>query len=130
MQKLIFKKLVIVFGIYFLLIGCTPPRVIITPNKLPDAVVEKPYYAEIKIDGGSGPIVSGFKRDIFPEQSGLKIIFPEVNGRAEYNYMIIQGTPKIKTDITVKLKGAMIPTGWNASSEFEKTYVIKVKEKE
>lgn len=121
------KRLIIIFAVNFILIGCMS-KVVITPEKLPNATVGTAYYAEIKIDGGSGPIVSGFNRNIFPEQSGLEIIFPEVNGKSEYNYMIIQGTPKINTDITVKIQGAMIPTGWHASSVFEKTYIIKVKQ--
>ncbi|WP_392562167.1 hypothetical protein RHO12_01375 [Orbus sturtevantii] len=129
MIKLIFSRLIITVLACFLLIGCIPPRVIITPDKLPDAIIGMPYSAEIKIDGGSGPI-GGFENIIYPEHCGLKIIFPEVNGVVESNYMRIQGTPVVKQEISVSLKGFMIPTGWNDSSSYKKIYIIKVKEAE
>ena len=131
MKKLILNKSVIIFAIYFSLIGCIPPKVIITPDKLPDAVIGTPYYTEIKITGGSGPISgSGFKLHIYPDNSGLEIIFPEINGRVKYNNMTIQGIPKTVENVTIIIKGGMIPSGWRATSDFEKTYVIKVKEAE
>lgn len=131
MKKLILSRLFIVFSVCFLLIGCIPPRVIITPNELPKGVIGKNYYAQITIDGGSGPISgSGFQRDIYPNNSGLEIIFPEINGRVEYNNMAVKGTPKVTGDIKVFIKGGMIPSGWNMPSDFEKVYVIKVKEAE
>lgn len=126
-QKLV--KLTIIFFIYSLIIGCIPPKVIITPNELPNATVGVPYSAEIKIDGGSGPI-GGFENIIYPEGSGLSIMFPEVNGIVESNYMIIQGVPLIKQELRVILKGFMIPIGWNNVSRYEKAYIIKVKELE
>ena len=122
------KRLIIVFAVNFILIGCMS-KVVITPEKLPNATVGTAYYAEIKIDSGSGPISSSrFERYIYPENSGLEIIFPEINGRVEYNNMTVQGTPKLLENITIVIKGAMIPTGWHASSAFEKTYIIKVKQ--
>lgn len=131
MRKLIFSRLIIVFSLCFLLIGCIPPRVIISPNELPNGVVGKEYYVPITIDGGSGPISgSGFLRDIYPNGSGLEIVFPEVDGRVEYNNMAIQGTPKKVGNIKIIIKGGMISSGWNAPSDFEKTYIIKVKEAE
>ncbi len=124
------RKISTIFAVYFLLVGCTS-KVIITPDKLPDAVVDKSYYAEIKISGGSGPISGGgFDLRIYPDNSGLEVIFPEINGRADYNNIAIQGVPIIVGNITITIKGDMIPTGWNASSEFDKDYVIKVKEAE
>lgn len=117
-----------IFILYFLLVGCAQ-KVIITPDILPDAVVGEIYYAEIEITGGSGPISgSRFEQHVYPENSGLEIIFPEINGRVEYNNMAVQGTPKTVENIKIKIKGDMIPTGWHASSVFEKTYIIKVKQ--
>lgn len=131
MKKLIFNKLFIVFSICFLLIGCIPPQVIITPNELPKGVIGKNFYALITIDGGSGPISgSEFQREIYPKNSGLEIISPEINGRVEYNNLAVKGIPKIIGDIKVIIKGGMISSGWNAPSDFEKVYIIKVSEVE
>ncbi len=125
------KKLTSILVIGFLLIGCTP-RVVITPDKLPDAVIGNYYYERIDISRGSGPISAGsFYYHITPENSGLEIIFPEINGVSEYNNMAVQGVPKLLEEITVRVKGAMIPVSlFGGSSEFDKTYAIKVKERE
>lgn len=133
MQKLIFKKLVIVFGIYFLLVGCIPPKVVITPDKLPDAVIGELYYAEIEINGGSGPVTtSGFKRVITPHVLWVQPNYEKDKREGSfYNSLTVQGIPKTTENITIKISGYMIPSGWSATtSKFEKTYVIKVKEKE
>ncbi|WP_294613370.1 hypothetical protein [uncultured Gilliamella sp.] len=131
MTKLRFNRLFIVFSVCFLLIGCIPPRIIITPNDLPTGVIGKNYYAQITIDGGSGPISgSGFQREIYPINSGLEIISPEINGRVEYNNLAVKGIPKIIGDIKVIIQGGMISSGWNAPSDFKKVYIIKVTEQE
>ncbi|UYZ82864.1 hypothetical protein MTZ49_09590 [Entomomonas sp. E2T0] len=118
-----------VFVLYFLLIGCTPSKVIITPDTLPEAIVGKPYYAEIEINGGSGPVTaSGFK-----STSTSNRLWVERNPNKEsgfYNSLIVHGKPLTTETVTIKIRGGMIPTGWRAPSDFEKTYVIKVKEKE
>lgn len=123
------KKISIIFAVYFLLVGCTS-KVIITPDKLPDAVIGNYYYERIDISRGSGPISAvSFYYHITPENSGLEIIFPEINGVSEYNNIAVQGLPKLLEDITVRVKGAMIPVSlFGGSSEFDKTYIIKVKE--
>ncbi len=121
------KKLTFIFVIGFLLVGCTS-KVIITPDKLPDAVVGEQYYAEIEINGGSGPVSGGLKRDITSDY-----IWVEPNPKKEgrfYNSLIIHGIPKTTEDIIVKIQGEMIPTLFLGSAKFEKTYVIKVKEAE
>lgn len=120
------KRLSILCLISFLLIGCTPSKVIITPDTLPEAIVGKLYYAEIEISGGSGP-VSSIKSNVTPDV--LVIQRNPKKGRND-NQFIIYGKPITTETITVKMKGDMISTGWRASAEFEKTYVIKVKEKE
>lgn len=124
------KRLSIICVISFLLMGCIPPKVIFTPDKLPDAVVGKLYYVEIEIDGGSGPVTAGgFKSTSTPNKLWIEVN-PKKKGRF-YNSLIIHGTPVTTENITVKISGYMIPSGWSATtSEFEKTYVIKVKESE
>lgn len=131
MTKLIFNRLFIVFSVCFLLIGCIPSRINITPNELPNGIIGKNYYAQITIDGGSGPISgSGFQREIYPKNSGLIIISPEINGRVEYNVLAVKGIPKIRGDIKIIIKGGMISSGWRAPSDFKKVYTIKVTEVE
>ncbi|MFD1259826.1 hypothetical protein [Entomomonas asaccharolytica] len=119
-----------IFILCFLLIGCTP-KVMITPDKLPDAVVGELYYAEIEITGGSGPVTaSGFKRIITPP-----VLWVEPNYEKDkregsfYNSLTVKGIPKTTEDITIKISGYMIPSGWStATSKFEKTYIIKVRD--
>ncbi len=117
-----------IFALYFLLVGCAQ-KVIITPDILPDAVVGEIYYADIEINGGSGPISAGG----FKSTSTSNRLWVEPNPKRKggfYNSLIVHGKPMTTGTITIKISGDMIPTGWRASSEFEKTYVIKVKEKE
>ncbi|MFD1259830.1 hypothetical protein [Entomomonas asaccharolytica] len=117
-----------IFILCFLLVGCTP-KVIITPDKLPDAIVGELYYAEIEINGGSGPVTAGgFERIITPQ-----VLWVEPNPNKQgrfYNSLIIRGRPTTTETITVKIKGDMIPTLFLGEANFEKTYAIKVKEKE
>lgn len=129
MRKLISNRLLIIFSGCFLLIGCTPPRVVVTPNELPKGIIGNNYYAQITIEGGSGPISgTGFRREIYPKNSGLEIISPEINGRVGYNNLAVKGIPKIIGDIKVIIEGGMISTGWNAPSDFKKVYIINVSE--
>lgn len=127
------KKKTIIFYIniiisILLLTGCTP-QVVFTPDNLPNAIVGQPYSIEIDISGGSGPVTaSGFESSITPN-----VLWLEVNEKKDnfYNSFIIHGTPRTTDDITVKVKGYMIQTTpFGSSSEFDKTYVIKVKEAE
>lgn len=71
------KKLTSIFVIGFLLIGCTS-KVIITPDKLPDAVVGKPYYIEIQIKGGT-PVAS-LKWEALPINNGFFVKTIEKEG--------------------------------------------------
>ena len=119
------KKLTSILVIGFLLIGCTP-RVVITPDKLPDAIIGKLYYTEIEISGGSGP-VSYIDSVITPD---VLVVQSNPNKSLNDNQFIIVGKPVSTETIIVKIRGGMISTGWKATSDFEKTYVIKVKEAE
>lgn len=123
------KRLSIICVISFLLIGCIAPEVVFTPDKLPDAIVGELYYAEIEIDGGSGPVTAGG----FKSTSTSNRLWVEVNPNKKgrfYNSLIVHGKPITTETITIKISGHMIPSGWSATSDFEKTYVIKVKEAE
>ncbi|UYZ82865.1 hypothetical protein MTZ49_09595 [Entomomonas sp. E2T0] len=118
------KKLGLILIVIFLLIGCTP-KVIITPDKLPDAVVGELYYTEIEITGGTGRVTS-VNSVITPN-----VLFLEPNPKAgwgNYNKSIIIGKPETTELIMVKITGDMAPSFFNSDPKFEKTYVIKVKE--
>lgn len=116
--------------ITYILVGCTPQLTII-PDKLNDATLGHPYYAEIKIQGGSGPVSSGsFDYLIKPENSGLELdFFDPQNTPVEFNHFIVKGIPTTLEDISIYIKGATIVSiPWHSSIEFDKTYVVKVRE--
>lgn len=120
------KKLSTIFAVYFLLIGCTS-KVIITPDKLPDAVVGKPYYIEIQIKGGT-PVTS-FKWEALPINNGFFVKTIEKEGFGEKNFLKIYGTPVEAVNTKITLYGFTYGTSF-VGEEFKKTYVIKVKERE
>lgn len=122
------KRLSILCLISFLLIGCTP-KVIISPDKLPDAVVGEIYYKEIEISGGTGRVLSGRVKSIITPYV-LSVERNPKTGYGDYNRLIIHGKPMTTETITVKITGDMAPSFFNTEPKFEKTYVIKVKEKE
>ncbi|MFD1259827.1 hypothetical protein [Entomomonas asaccharolytica] len=116
-----------VFLLYFLLTGCTP-KVMITPEILPDAIVGEPYYAEIEITGGTGRVKS-IGSVITPPNALFLQLNPKA-GWGNYNKRIINGKPITNETIIVKITGDMAPTFFNRKPTFEKTFVIKVKERE
>ena len=113
-----------IFILCFLLIGCTP-KVMITPDKLPDAVVGELYYADIEITGGTSGV-----RSIY------SVITPNVlflgsspkTGSSDYNNLVIEGKPITTETITVKITGYTAPTLFDTDAKFEKTYIIKVRD--
>ncbi|MFD1259853.1 hypothetical protein [Entomomonas asaccharolytica] len=124
------KKLSRIFAVCFLLVGCIS-KVTITPDKLPEAKLEQPYYAKIEIKGGSGPVsAGGLSYSITPIDSGIEldVCDPEDKTFFTYNCFIVKGIPKILHNITLTIKGDMVGTMYMGSSEFDKTYVIKVKD--
>ncbi|MFD1259849.1 hypothetical protein [Entomomonas asaccharolytica] len=108
------------------LLGCTP-RVTFFPDNLPVAIVGEPYNTEIKIQGGGAGISSSsFYIDISPT-NGLKaevIHIPE-----PYSSIRIYGEPENSVDTTIQIFGDTLGTSF-PGKEFNKTYVIKVKETE
>ncbi|UYZ82888.1 hypothetical protein MTZ49_09710 [Entomomonas sp. E2T0] len=127
------KKKIIIFYVniiilIMLLSSCTP-KAVFTPDTLPNAIVGQNYYAEIDIAGGSGPVsAGGFEVSMKPDE-----LWFEVNRKKDnfYNSFIIHGIPKTPEDITIIIKGDMVPTGlFGSGTEFNKTYIIKVKEAE
>lgn len=125
-------KIVLVILFYFIVSACAP-RVTITPKELPEAKLEQPYYAKFVIKGGSGPVsAGGLSYSITPINSGIEldVCEPEDKTFFTFNCFIVKGIPKISHDITLKIKGDMMGTMFLGNTDFNKTYVIKVKEAE
>ncbi|MFD1259851.1 hypothetical protein [Entomomonas asaccharolytica] len=123
------KKLTSIFVISFLLIGCTP-RLVITPDKLMDALLGQPYHDEIIISVGSGPVSpASFDYSIKPNNSGLELYSYSVDD--QFNHFVVKGIPNTLDDIVIHMTGETeLRSPFYSPKEFNKTYVIKVKEKE
>lgn len=122
-------KILLTIFFYSLISACTP-SVKITPEELPEAKYKQPYYAKFEISGGSGPVTPrSLTYSINPINSGIEldICDPENKTFFTYNCFIVKGIPKILHNITIKVQGGMVGRMFMGSSEFSKTYVIKVK---
>ena len=107
----------------FFLIGCVR-HIVFEPNELPDGHIGQAYYVPIRISGGTGPVVD-FSYDIHPLNSGLKLIFHEKKYYTKYIYdnFSIEGEPKSKGVITIRLKGGVVAS---AGQDFEKKYEVNI----
>ena len=112
-----------IFILFFLLVGCAQ-KIIITPDTLPDAVLGKPYYAEVKIDGGA--ISPSVYSTVTPENN---LIVEPIRTGSSYNTMKIYGKPIEATDTVILIHGGTYGT-MVSGKEFKKTYTLKVKEQE
>ena len=104
--------------------GCSQ-NVIFSCDNLPSATIGKLYSAKINISGGTS-VVRLIYTTITPNVLSVQGI--QKDGWTDYNNLIIMGTPESIGDITIKISGNTAPTLFNPETEFEKTYVIKVKE--
>ena len=119
--------LIIGFFLTTFLTGCfCTQKVEVLPKSLPNAKLGAPYYAEIKILDG---IVMDdfFSYHIKPARSGLELSSSYFTPNSSYNYLKVEGIPKVTGTITIeffgKTYGTMCP-----GVEFDKTYTIKVEE--
>ena len=111
----------------FVLAGCVLKGKI-SPKNLPDATLNKPYYAEIYIH--IGPVIDRiFDYRIEPENSGLELAPFDLDAKHAYNHLTIKGTPLVTGTIVIKMHGLTldIPPEQPAE-EFEKTYTINVEQ--
>lgn len=125
-MKTYFNKIVLFIVSMGLLLGfgCTSSD-IFTPDKLPDATLMQPYYQKINIGFNLGPIrQETFSYTVQPEDSGLVLTATEPN---KYNYLILEGTPQKRQDITLYIKARTYGTNMQSGNKIEKTYIIKVK---
>ena len=98
----------------------------VLPKSLPNATLGTPYYAEIKILDG---IVMDdfFSYHIKPARSGLELSSSYFTPNSSYNYLKVEGIPKVTGTITIKFSGLTYGT-MCPGVEFDKTYTIKVEE--
>lgn len=118
------KKIFTFFGIALLTIGCGEKHQI-SPDKLPNAYIGKPYYQDINIIGGA---VIGHQLDLntdFPNDMGITFnhIKDDKNDIYINNHLIIYGTPKYKGNYKVKIFATFY--GGKGKS-LEKTYDLIV----
>ena len=128
MKKLRYH-LMLISGLFLatVLTGCfCTQKVEVLPKSLPNATLGAPYYAEIKILGG---IVMDdfFSYHIKPARSGLELSSSYFTPNSSYNYLKVEGIPKVTGTITIKFSGLTYGT-MCPGSKFIKTYTIKVEE--
>ncbi|MFQ1055934.1 hypothetical protein ACFX2V_12935 [Gilliamella apicola] len=119
--------LIIVLFLATVLTGCfCTQKVEVLPKSLPNATLGTPYYAEIKILDG---IVMDdfFSYHIKPARSGLELSSSYFTPNSSYNYLKVEGIPKVTGTITIKFSGLTYGT-MCPGVEFDKTYTIKVEE--
>ncbi|MBJ3591803.1 hypothetical protein JGC56_11725 [Salmonella enterica subsp. enterica serovar Saintpaul] len=120
----------------FILSGCTL-RAEFSPekNELNDALVGEPYYAQINILGGNVATLTNYHGDrefvgnISPGDTGLYLAHCN-NDKYNNNCVQIRGVPTQKGVIKVRVSGLFNVAMFQKSSEFDKTYTIKIKDSE
>jgi len=115
----------LLFLIPILTIACKP-NVKVTPDTLPDAYVNRPYHADIKIINSAVDdmtFYSEFSKNSFKINPKVK-----EDGQKDYNNLIIEGLPKSSEPITVYISGNTYGTNFPGKT-FKKTYTIKVHDK-
>ncbi|NWK87971.1 hypothetical protein [Raoultella terrigena] len=127
------KRILSIFYL-FILSGCTlhaefhPEK-----NQLKDAVVGVPYYVKIDILGGHVATLTnsqgdrGFVGDIRPDDVGLHLEHCN-NDKYDNNCVQIKGIPTKKGMVKVRVSGFFNVAMFQKSSEFDKTYIIRIKD--
>ena len=128
-MKKLQHHLMLIIGLFLatFLTGCfCTQKVEVLPKSLPNATLGTPYYAEIKILDG---IVMDdfFSYHIKPARSGLELSSSYFTPNSSYNYLKVEGIPKVTGTITIKFSGLTYGT-MCPGSKFIKTYSIKVEE--
>ena len=128
MKKLRYH-LMLISGLFLatVLTGCfCTQKVEVLPKSLPNATLGNPYYAKIKVAGGV-VIDEFFTYHINPVKSGLELSSSYFTPNSSYNYLKVEGIPKVTGTITIKFSGLTYGT-MCPGVEFDKTYTIKVEE--
>ncbi|CDG19042.1 MULTISPECIES: hypothetical protein [Xenorhabdus] len=129
------RKIILLLFIIFTS-SCSSTSVSVYPegNYLPDATVGKEYHVSILIEGGG--VYSKTPIIIEPPDSGIKWSPHKekftLDGKEKisnnYNKLMIIGKPSKVGEIHISVGGGVRGTMFSGSREFNKTYIIKVKE--
>lgn len=102
-----------------LLSGC---GVSYSPNTLPVAKVGQPYYVEINVKTGRGPIIQRTFSSLIKPENGLHV---ELLDWSSENHIKIYGIPEQSGNTKISFSGfsygTMLP-----GKEIDKTYVLRV----
>ncbi|MFD1259852.1 hypothetical protein [Entomomonas asaccharolytica] len=128
---------ILIISIIFLITGCTfTEKIPVAPDTLPHAITGKPYYSQIFIEiQGNGGDLGLIDFTLTPVDSGLKWGYcnPEGTTLEAYKCLIIEGIPNKVSDVTFYVSGSLMPSHrlfYRVEYIIDKTYVIKVKERE
>ena len=119
----------LIIGLFLttVLTGCfCMQKMEVRPKTLPNAKLGNPYYAKIEVFGGI-VIDEFFTYHIKPARSGLELSSSYFTPNSSYNYLKVEGIPKVTGTITIKFSGLTYGT-MCPGVEFDKTYTIKVEE--
>ncbi|MCM7834214.1 hypothetical protein [Enterobacter asburiae] len=107
----------------------------VTPdgNSLNDAIVGTLYASEININGGAVSSLDSSGKERFvgemtPPDTGLTLRY--CNDSPAHNCIRVQGVPVKPGIVTVRVSGGLFGTNVATGGEFDKTYIIKIKDSE
>ena len=109
-------KLIIIFSIIFVLIGCGK-KYKISPESLPVAHINQEYQQIIKISGGKVIDKYAELETNIPENLGVTV--KPVDDLDGYNVIQIKGVPKYKGKYTIHIRADFYAGG---DAEIDKTY--------
>lgn len=99
---------------------------------LTDAIVGKPYYAQITIAGGRVAKLTDihgnneFVANISPENYGLYVQHCN-NDEHDNNCVQVRGTPTKEGVVKIRVSGFFNVSMLDKSSDFDKTYTVHIK---
>ncbi|AYX14804.1 MULTISPECIES: hypothetical protein [Yersinia pseudotuberculosis complex] len=97
----------------------------VEPPNLPEGKLGQPYYAKLKITGGSGAIAS-FKGDSIPVESGLVLTLDDPEQPPGRDDLIIKGIPLVSGEVIFRVSGSLF--GSADKGYFGKEYKVKIVE--
>jgi len=127
-------KIIHIFLIPFLLSACVlHADVIPDGHVLSNATVGTPYASEININGGAVSSLDSngkerFVGEITPSDTGLFLRY--CNDSPAHNCVRVQGVPVKPGVVYVRVSGGLFGTNVATGGEFDKTYIITIKDSE
>lgn len=127
----------ILFSFFVLIVSCSSNEIGFMPsdNMLPDATIGVDYEQKISIGTSleENPEFLTEKNtdiSIYPSDMGLHF---EVNnkrrdGLSIYNFLVIKGVPLRSGEVNITISGHAYGSMYTKSSEFNKNYLLKVKQ--